>query len=125
MTPNKDSYHATFLPKGEADLNHCQHIFAGKVAKLLSERISKKKYEPLPPRLKDQWKNWKKKTKPPKPYKTLIVSFNYCSLPLPKRINSWSVTFVKFGSFAFQSLQPSSSNLFLDESPSIEFHFKI
>lgn len=54
MTRNKDSYRATFLPKGEADLNHQQHIFTGKVANLLSERISKKKYEPLPPRLKDQ-----------------------------------------------------------------------
>lgn len=54
MTRNKDSYRATFLPEGEADLNHHQHFFAGKVANLLSERISKKKYEPLPPRLKDQ-----------------------------------------------------------------------
>lgn len=54
MTKNKVSYHATFLPKGKVDLKLHQYIFRGKVANLLSERISKKKYETLPPRLKDQ-----------------------------------------------------------------------
>lgn len=31
MIRNKDSYHAPYLPKGEADLKHHQHIFARKL----------------------------------------------------------------------------------------------